>query len=129
MYIGKLAQLCGVSTKTIRHYEQIGLLPPASRRGSYRVYHERDIERLSLIKQAQQLGFSLAEIKQAISHSGHAPEQGIDWQVITRLLSNKLQSLEQQIAQLQQQRLQVQQQQAVIEACLSADPACQRPLF
>lgn len=133
MYIGKLAQLCAVSTKTIRHYELIGLLPPASRRGSYRVYHERDIERLSLIRQAQQLGFSLAEIKQAIVHpepvTGHNTEQGIGWQVITLLLRNKLQSLDQQIAQLQQKRLQVQQQQSAIEACLSADPACQPPLF
>lgn len=124
MYIGKLARLCGVSTKTIRHYEQIGLLTPAARKGSYRVYRERDVELVRLIKQSQQLGFSLAEIKQAVALNNH----GIPWQVISQLIAQKLQQISEDIFLLEQKRELLQSHQAAINACLANDPDCQRPL-
>lgn len=124
MYIGKLAQLCGVSTKTIRHYEQIGLLKQAARKGSYRLYRERDVELVRLIKQSQQLGFSLAEIKQAVAVSTH----GIPWQVISQLITHKLQQISDDIAALEQKRQLLQSHQAAIAACLASDPDCQQPL-
>ncbi|KKO45176.1 hypothetical protein WG68_12180 [Arsukibacterium ikkense] len=124
MYIGKLAQLCGVSTKTIRHYEQIGLLPPAARHGSYRVYRQQDLALVRLIKQSQQLGFSLRDIRQALSHSN----QGIPWQVVNQLISDKLQHIADDIAVLEQKRLLLQQHQAAILACLADNPACPPPL-
>src|SRR5690606_17181874 len=122
--IGKLAQLCNVSTKTIRHYEQIGLLAPAARKGSYRVYRERDVELVRLIKQSQQLGFSLAEISQAVAVSA----AGIPWQVISQLITQKLQRISDDIAVLEQQRELLQNHQAAIQACLVDNPDCQRPL-
>ncbi|WP_141695452.1 MerR family transcriptional regulator, partial [Paenibacillus polymyxa] len=57
MYIGKAAQLSGTTAKTIRHYEDIGLLPPPVREGKYRVYNQQCVELLTFIKCAQQLGF------------------------------------------------------------------------
>ncbi len=124
MYIGKLAQLCDVSTKTIRHYEQIGLLAAPARQGSYRVYRQQDIERVRLIKQSQQLGFRLSDIKQALSHS----KDGIPWQVINQLIAIKLQLIDDDIAILQHKQHLLQQHQAAIQACLADNPACPPPL-
>lgn len=62
MYIGKLASLTGVTQKAIRHYEKLGLLPTPERKGKYRIYHPIDVQLLLMIKRAQSVGFTLAEI-------------------------------------------------------------------
>lgn len=64
MNISELSKLSGLNTPTIRYYEQIKLLPKAKRKSNgYREYTESDLFQLFLIKQAQQAGFSLTEIK------------------------------------------------------------------
>lgn len=66
--IGELADRLGVTTKAIRFYERIGLLPDPPRTASgYRSYEEVDAERLVFIKTAQRLGLSLDEIKEIIA--------------------------------------------------------------
>ena len=68
MRIGQLAERLGITTKAIRFYESIGLLPEPSRSSSgYRSYEEPDAERLVFIKTAQRLGLSLDEIKEIIA--------------------------------------------------------------
>ena len=63
MKIGQLADRCGVSTKTIRYYESIGLLhEPARTTSGYRDYDDAVAERLSFIRDAQATGLSLGEI-------------------------------------------------------------------
>ena len=62
LYIGKVAEITGASCKAIRHYESIGLIPEPQRRGKYRVYSERDIFLVHMIKYAQSFGFSLKEL-------------------------------------------------------------------
>jgi len=60
MHIGELAERTGLSLRTIRHYDEVGLLPATGRtEGGFRVYAENDVERLTLIKQMKPLGFSL----------------------------------------------------------------------
>ncbi|HXQ90083.1 MAG TPA: MerR family transcriptional regulator [Acidimicrobiales bacterium] len=63
--IGEAAKLCGVTTRTLRYWEEIGLLAPSEQRhGSERVYLGREVERAQRIKELQELmGFSLAEIR------------------------------------------------------------------
>src|SRR5271163_462221 len=60
MKIGAAATASGVTAKMIRHYEAIGLLRPAERRGN--AYRDRDIHELRFIRRARRLGFSIAEI-------------------------------------------------------------------
>ena len=62
MYIGKVSELTGASRKAIRHYEEMGLLQDISRSGNYRIYTERHVVIISMIKQAQTLGFKLTDI-------------------------------------------------------------------
>lgn len=64
MNISELSRRSGLSTPTLRYYEQIKLLPKAKRKANgYREYSDNDLQQLLLIKQAQQAGFSLTEIK------------------------------------------------------------------
>jgi DNA-binding transcriptional MerR regulator len=63
--IGKVARLCGVTTRTLRYWEEIGLVAPSGQRhGSERVYSGSEVERAQRIRELQVLlGFSLAEIR------------------------------------------------------------------
>lgn len=65
--IGQAAAASGVSAKMIRHYEQVGLLPAALRtEAGYRQYGPADVQTLRFIRQARDLGFSIAEITRLV---------------------------------------------------------------
>jgi DNA-binding transcriptional MerR regulator len=67
MRIGELARETGLTTRTIRHYEQLGLLAPSERAASgYRYYTERELARLRKIDQLKGAGLSLEEIGSVI---------------------------------------------------------------
>jgi len=62
--IGALARATGTKVETIRWYERVGLLPaPARSAGNYRTYGEAHLGRLSFIRRARDLGFSLEQIR------------------------------------------------------------------
>ena len=62
--IGQVAKTSGVGTKTIRYYEQIGVLPAPSRAASgYRLYDPPGVERLRFIRRARALGLPLQQLK------------------------------------------------------------------
>ena len=64
MNIGELARETGISTKLIRHYEEIGLIPKVARtENGYRKYLDQDIHFLRFIRRSRELGFSLKDIK------------------------------------------------------------------
>ncbi len=68
MHIGELADRTGLSLRTIRHYDDVGLLPATVRTdGGFRVYSEDDFERLMVIKQMKPLGFSLEEMAEILA--------------------------------------------------------------
>lgn len=67
MRIGEFAERANVSHRTIRYYEREGLLSPAERVGTgYRYYNELSLERLQKVKQLQEIGLSLEEIRDVI---------------------------------------------------------------
>ncbi|KPU60558.1 merR regulatory family protein [Pseudomonas fluorescens] len=98
MYIGKAARLSGTTVKTIRHYEEIGLLPLPQREGKYRVYSQQSIELLIFIKCAQQLGFKLKEM-QAILQDHRGRE--LPWDLASKAITDKKRELITQIQGLQ----------------------------
>ena len=68
--IGEVAELTGTTPRTIRYYEEIGLLPGASARapGAHRVYDESDVERLrELVRLKELLGLSLEELRELVA--------------------------------------------------------------
>lgn len=102
MNISELSKLSGVSPPTIRYYEQIKLLPTAKRKSNgYREYTDNDLKQLSLIQQAQQVGFSLAEIKAFL------PSKVATWDhdALIQTIETKIQEIE-----LLEQKLKVSKQ-------------------
>jgi MerR family copper efflux transcriptional regulator len=68
MNIGSVAKRAGVTAKTIRYYESIGLIPTASRADNgYRDYGKTDVEMLRFIKRARSLGFSVEDVGNLLS--------------------------------------------------------------
>ncbi len=68
MFIHELAQVTGISAKTIRYYESIGLVPnPQRAENNYRQYAPEAVERLRFIVSARSLGFSLTDIGEFLS--------------------------------------------------------------
>jgi DNA-binding transcriptional MerR regulator len=68
VHIGKAAKLAGVSVDTIRFYQKLGLVSSASRSaGGYRLFDEEQIHDLTFVRHAQELGFSLNEVKDLLA--------------------------------------------------------------
>src|SRR5438132_11402678 len=73
--IGSLAAETGCTVPTIRYYEEIGLLPEASRRaGGHRVYVDADRRRLRFIRRCRDLGFSIEQVREFVALVG-SPER------------------------------------------------------
>jgi len=71
LQIGEIAGLAGVSVDTVRYYEKLKLLPTAARTNSgYRVFSVQTADRIRFIKQAQEMGFTLDEIRQLFVSDG-----------------------------------------------------------
>jgi DNA-binding transcriptional MerR regulator len=68
LQIGEVASRTGLTQRTLRYYEELGLLRPASRmEGGFRLYSEEDLQRIQFIRNLRDvLGFTLAEIKQML---------------------------------------------------------------
>lgn len=67
MHIGELAEKSQMSLRTIRHYDDVGLLKPSGRtEGGFRLYTERDFTRLLLIRRMKPLGFTLDQMAELL---------------------------------------------------------------
>ncbi|MEU8223722.1 MerR family transcriptional regulator [Kribbella sp. NPDC048915] len=68
MQIGEVAERTRLSLRTIRHYEEVGLVPPSARsKGGFRLYSESDVQRLLLIRRMKPLGFTLEEMADVLN--------------------------------------------------------------
>ena len=93
--ISELAGEFGVTARTIRFYEEKGLLSP-SRNGQDRVYSRRDLVRLKLILRGKRLGFSLADIEEMMSLYDRGDEQVEQLRVTLRKSEERIEALKQQ---------------------------------
>ncbi|MGJ7456233.1 MerR family transcriptional regulator [Halomonas sp. MA07-2] len=95
--IGELAKMFEVTPRTIRFYEQEGLLAP-ERRGQTRVYREKDRVRLKLTLRGKRLGFSLAEIREVVMMYDAMPDGNArQLQRLLEILADKRANLERQL--------------------------------
>ncbi len=94
MFIGKVAEKTGASPKAIRHYESIGLIEAPQRQGNYRVYNEHDVLVIGMIRTAQNLGFSLSELKDVVAQK--AMNKQLPFDLINILIDEKKSTLIQQ---------------------------------
>jgi DNA-binding transcriptional MerR regulator len=106
--IGDLAREFGVTLRTLRFYEDRGLLSPR-REGTARIYDARDRSRLAVILKGKQLGFTLTEIRVMV-----AEERGSEVPAANLKLS--LAQVDDQIAHLEQQKLEIEQALAELKA-------------
>ncbi|HVW66309.1 MAG TPA: MerR family transcriptional regulator [Candidatus Peribacteraceae bacterium] len=80
--IGELSKRTGVTERTLRHYDEIGLLTPGERTDAgYRLYNTQDIERLQRILSLQSLGFSLENIQKSLDDPSFSPLTIIEMQL------------------------------------------------
>jgi len=120
MNIGQAAKAAGVSTKMIRHYELIGLLPQAGRSDAgYRLYGERDVSVLRFIRQSRSLGFSMAQIADLIGMWGNETRSSREVKAIAQ---RHLADLEEKMREIAEMRMGLEK---MVQACLGDDqPGC-----
>lgn len=99
--IGELAEEFGLTLRTIRHYEDQGLLAPG-RDGSSRVYTHRDRARLALICRGKRLGFSLPEIKDFLDLYATDGMQVEQMRYAQMLARGRIAALERQLEDIRQ---------------------------
>lgn len=98
--IGEVASLSGISVKTIRYYEEIGLLTPETTRSAsgYRLFNPTALNRLAFIKRAQSLGLSLREIQDILKvhDSGQLPCETVKEHLLLKVrdITQQIESLE-----------------------------------
>ena len=93
--IGDLAREFGVTLRTLRFYEDRGLLSPR-RDGTARIYDPRDRERLSVILKGKQLGFTLTEIRAMVAEERSGGGPGMNLKLSLDQIEDQIQHLEQQ---------------------------------
>jgi len=97
MNIGAASQRTGLPAKTIRYYEEIGLLSPGRAGNGYRDYSANDVHRLRFLQRARGLGFSVEECRQLLSLYDDKHRESAD---VKALASAKLAEIDRKLAEL-----------------------------
>ena len=102
MNIGEAARRSGLSAKTIRYYEDTGLIAPAARaENGYRDYSDTDVHKLRFVRHARGLGFSVDECSQLLSLYQDKTRQSAD---VKAIAEKHLSDVEDKIRELQELR-------------------------
>lgn len=104
--IGALAKATDTKVETIRWYERVGMLPaPARTAGNYRSYGPEHLERLSFIRRARDLGFSLDQVRELLQL---ADDRDQPCEAVDRVAREHLEEVERKIADLEALRRELQ---------------------
>lgn len=120
MNIGEAARRSGLPTKTIRYYEDTGLVRPATRTSSgYRDFAESDVHKLTFVRHARELGFTIEECTSLLSLYEDKNRRAAD---VKALVSRHLKEIDAKIADLNRMRSTL----AHLVACCAGDnrPDC-----
>jgi Cu(I)-responsive transcriptional regulator len=110
--IGDLGKATGTKVETVRYYERIGLLPKPSRStGNYRTYGASELNRLSFIRRARDLGFSLDQVRALLRLSD---DRTGDCAAVDRIASEHLREVDRKLADLKTLRRELK---SVIDSC------------
>lgn len=118
MLIGELAEQTGLSIKTLRYYEQVGVIDVAERTpGGYRTYDQTVLERLRFVRAAQAVGLTLGEIREIVAfrERGQSPCAHVH-----RVLENHTAEVDRRIRELRQLRSELT---ALADRATALDPA------
>ena len=122
--IGEVAERGGVSLQAIRYYEREGLLPKPPRLASgYRMFPDTAVRRVQFIKRAQELGFSLAEIRELLSLQENADAGAQDMRERARA---KIADIEQKIRRLRAMKSALN---ALAKSCPGCGPLSDCPIL
>lgn len=111
MNVGDVAQLSGLPAKTIRYYEDIGLVRPERAANGYRSYSQEDAHRLAFLKRARGLGFSIDECRRLLALYGDTSRASHD---VQQIAIAHVEAIEEKIRELQSMRATLQK---LISAC------------
>ena len=119
MNVGQAAAASGLRAKTIRYYEEIGLISPTRAPNGYRDYDSDDIHRLSFLRRARGLGFSVEECRQLMALYRDRSRASHD---VRQIAVSHVEAIEEKIRELQSMRSTLQK---LIHACHGDDrPDC-----
>ena len=119
MNVGQAAAASGLRAKTIRYYEEIGLISPTRAPNGYRDYDSDDIHRLSFLRRARSLGFSVEECRQLMALYRDRSRASHD---VRQIAVSHVEAIEEKIRELQSMRGTLQK---LIHACHGDDrPDC-----
>ena len=123
--IGDFAKLAGTNLRTLRYYEELGLLQPAERsQCGFRYYRPTDINRLDMIRQLQDLGMQLEDIRGLLTSRNEELDQPAFLAKVRSILKRHDELLQARMAELDDQRLRVKRALSKISDCTTCD---QRP--
>ncbi|QDU69101.1 MerR family transcriptional regulator [Engelhardtia mirabilis] len=103
--IGEFARLAGTNLRTLRYYEELGLMHPASRsEGGFRYYRRTDLNRLNMIRNLQELGLQLERIGELLETRTKGLSRGEFVNRVRRALAEQDRLIADRVEQLQAQR-------------------------
>jgi len=124
MTIGQVAKLSGIGIETIRFYEREGLIEePARRESGYREYTNEVVTRLTFIKRAQELGFSLGEIGELLSLKLHPKGSCAE---VRKRAEGKVTDIDTKIRDLQRMKKALM---SLIASCVASRPITECPIL
>ncbi|MBZ5759524.1 MULTISPECIES: Cu(I)-responsive transcriptional regulator [Rhizobium] len=119
MNIGDASDRSGLPAKTIRYYEEIGLVSPDRSSNGYRDYREADIHKLRFLQRSRGLGFSVEECRQLLALYGDRDRASAD---VRQIASAKLSEIDRKIRELSELRRTLE---TLVHACHGNDrPDC-----
>ena len=124
--VGEVAERLGVSPRTLKYYEELGLVEPETRSpGGFRLYGEEDVRRLERILRMKGMGYSLAAIRELLAVRDAAQEA--DKATVLRTAAERLKDREREVAmRIRQMREDLKQAEALREELRRDIALCQR---